>query len=1004
MPRIVLRLSAVYNPAKHRDIMPQRQIFTAAYRCGKTHNLAQAAHVALQGGCPLGRTLGLTVHRPAAQVLRDALSQATNMTVPVTTVRRRALTVLETHPAAAGLPPGWNQTALLSGIDRRLLIRNAWLRVGQVPHSLYHERVGQPGALDWVVLLFDRFSQWCGTSDPARLPMLEPIDPRVAELWQAYRAYLQLCRQLKVVAFNEVFNRAADVLRSPHERPESELALLLLDDLDLFQPAELLFVAELIDPNTVVFATMEAAPAPNSPLALDVFLQRWLARFGLGPERASNLQPRQPSLVPAEYLTPDDEAHAVAQQIAALAHTVQRWDEFAIVAFDQQLVPLLQRTLPLYGVPVVGQEARDGYTLALAPIAYAGLKLIAGDPLTDVETIGLLRHPGLGLSAAEARAAVEAVQHEHFQPFAEVGAKSVPRWPATLAAAGRLRLQAVHAATAAARAADGPPSEMLHIWLSHLGLDERCWAQTAAVLEPWAVALDRRHWARLLAFLHQSEALRAALGTPLTPAEAAELLRSAQALIQPEGKPQQAAVPIWPPAELGGCTAQVVFAVGLHEAALPQPEQPLPLADDAALAAAFGQLPGFVAPETTDRAAAWLRGERALQRTVSRASEAVYLSYSIADRQGRRHLPSPILADQLGTFIDRHGRLHGVNTQNMGRQAALERQQLPQPAILGNFEPERELASVQPATAGQPFVVTPSAIEDYFTCPRRCFFARELGLYDVASSPRQTLGTVVHNALNALLSQGRDVPISEHRAGQLLAEHWVADELRWGSQLKQAVFRQLAEQAVAQFARYEHDHGSAGTAFLGAELEVRWMLPATDVMLKGRIDRIDRTSDGLHVIDYKLGRQSPSLDKLLAEFVRPAAAPETWRPGDIQLPVYVLAVEHGEIAGVERLPEERVASIAQLYPLELYTPTGRVSAKGYRVIEIVEHESPCGGCDAAAKPGKTAKLCRAQLAAVLHEVRQAIAGMRAGAWQPDPRDGSTTCASCNFRAICPTPL
>lgn len=1001
MPRIVLNWRAVYNPSKYRDMMPPRHIFTAAYRCGKTHDLAQAARSELQAGCSLDRTLGLTTQRPSAQVLRDVLSQATQMSVPVTTVRRRALTLLEAHPQAAGLPSGWDENAILSGIDRRLLIRKAWMQVGQASHSLYQERGDQPGALDWVTLLFDRFSDWCGTSDPLSLPALQPTEHRLAELWQAYCAYLQLCRQYHVVAFNEVFNRAVDTLRTPRISNEARLALLLLDDLDLFQPAELLFTAKLVGPETAVFATMTATPDAGSPLALDQFLCSWAQQLHLTVSSSAGIPSNQPTLVASEYLTPDDEVHVIAQQIAASGRHMQRWDECAIVAFDQQLVPLLQRVLPQYGVPVEGQESRDGYTLALAPIAYAGLKLIAGQALTDSETIAVLRQPALGLSVADTHAVVASVQHEHFQPFSNPFTAGERRWPATLSTAGRLRLEAIQTATASARAAHKPVSHILQTWLHDLGLEENCWARTAAALEPWAVELDRRHWTRLLAFINESEKLRAALGTPLTPAEAVELWPSAQALIQPVGKTHPHAVHIWQPTNLGGCTARVIFAVGLHEAALPPPEQPVPFGDDAALDSAFGQLPGFVAPQTTDRAAAWLRGQRALQRALSRAGESVYVSYSITDRQGRRRLPSPLLATHLGTFSDRHGRLHGVNVGDTlhhvplgGRQPA---------ATPGDLPLARELLHVLPAGIEPPFEVTPSAIEDYFTCPRRCFYARELRLYDVASSPRQTLGNVVHDALNALLSQAPSAPISEHRAVQLIAEHWVADEQRWGSQLKQAVFRQLAEQAASQFARYELEHGNAGTTFLGAELEVRWMLPGSNIMLKGRIDRIDRTSAGLHVVDYKLGRHSPSLDKLLAEFVRPTSDDQHWRPADIQLPVYALAVEHGEIDGMERLPGERVVSVAQLYPLELYTPTGRVSAKGHRVIEIVQHGDPCGVCAGPVKTGKTAKLCHAQLAEVLVEVRKAVDLMRAGAWQPEPRDGSKTCASCNFRAICPAP-
>jgi hypothetical protein len=304
-----------------------------------------------------------------------------------------------------------------------------------------------------------------------------------------------------------------------------------------------------------------------------------------------------------------------------------------------------------------------------------------------------------------------------------------------------------------------------------------------------------------------------------------------------------------------------------------------------------------------------------------------------------------------------------------------------------------------------PFCTSPSAIEDYFTCPRRCFYARILGLYDIASSPRQALGQVVHNALQDLLEESRVIPIDEARAAELITRRWIADEHRWGTPLKQAVFRQLAEKAVAQMARYEAGNG-AGAAFVGGELDFEWAPAGSDIVLRGRIDRIDRTAEGLEVIDYKLGQHSPSINTLLSEFVPPRDAERaaTWRPGDIQLPVYALAIEQGAVNGLERLPDERVAKIALVYPLELYNETGKFSAKGRREIEIVDHQSNCDACEAppSSRP-KTGLICREQLAFVERQVRDAVVLMRAGCWKPNPREGSRTCASCPFRPICTDP-
>ncbi|MBV9787584.1 MAG: PD-(D/E)XK nuclease family protein [Chloroflexi bacterium] len=981
--------------------MPRRQIFCAAYQCGKTRQLANVAREALAAGAPLGQILALTVHRPAAAVLREMLRDVTEQSVPTTTVRQRATAILQAFPEVADLPAGWNEAALLSGIDRRRLIRQAWATAGAGGQPLYAQHGQQPGALDWIALLFDRFGDWAGTADPALLPAPVIADPSLDELWQAYRVYLRLCRQHRVVAFNEVFTRAIDALRLPEVRQANLRQVLLLDDLDLFQPAELLFATALIDSATDVFASTVSEPRADSSLARERWIARWTRLHELQPVTGA-APTTAPQLTVGEYTTADTEAHAIARSVVEHLSSGATPNELAIIAFDPELVPLLQRALLQYGVVTQGQSARDGYMLALAPLALAGLKLLADRTLTLAETSALLRHQALGLSSADAHAVIEAAEQQRFQPF-DPGDN---RWP-RISPAGCERLSAVRAVTQAIRATDKLPSAQLQSWLAALDLEQRAWQQTEAALDDWAITIDRRHWTRLLDFLRQSERLGAALGDPLTLDAAVDVFTSAQALIIPEGQSHERAVAIWQPATLGGCSAQTVFVAGLHEGALPQPLHPLPFANDEALIAAFGALPGFIPPQIHDRAAAWERARQELQRAIGRAGSAVQLSYSRADRQGRTRLPSPVLANAIGAQIDRHGQLHSpmiertLAADQSAEELGLWPQRFNADALL---ELQPPLPSIVPPS-DSPFRVSPTAIEDYFTCPRRCFYARSLNLYDVVSSPRQALGHVVHNALNDLLYEGGD-EIDESQARALVARHWLPNDHRWGSQLKETVFRQLAEKAVMQLARYEHERPDR-TTFLGGELGFEWLIPGTDIVVNGRIDRIDRGADGLHVIDYKLGQQSPSINELLNEFVPPRdeKSDAAWRPGDIQLPVYALALEQGKVEGMDRRPDERVVSVALIYPLELFGENGKPSVKGHRELRLIDHApESCAACATTSERSpKTGTLCRAQLDTVADRVLETVARMRAAEWPADPREGSQTCAGCAFRPVCSNP-
>ena len=277
-----------------------------------------------------------------------------------------------------------------------------------------------------------------------------------------------------------------------------------------------------------------------------------------------------------------------------------------------------------------------------------------------------------------------------------------------------------------------------------------------------------------------------------------------------------------------------------------------------------------------------------------------------------------------------------------------------------------------------------------------------LRLYDVVSSPRQALGQVVHAALHDMEQAGDEAP----EGAALVDAHWAAMEDRFGTRLRELAFRRMAEDAVAQVARFDRERGAEGTEFLVGEASFRWQM-APDMELGGMIDRIDRGPDGLIVLDYKLGAESPSINALLGTFAPPAEPEEwaSWRPADLQLPLYALAVERGEVEGLSRLAGERVAAVGLIYPLQLYGASGKPAAAGRRMIRIVDHAPGCAACGPrTGRSATTGELCRDQLQTIADRAMVAIEEMRAGNVEPNPRDGAETCRSCPFRAICPVSL
>lgn len=818
---------------------PLRRLIWGDHGCGKTAALVQSAAGLLASGCDSTEIVALSVHRPAVRGLRKALQDRLSLDIPTADVRRRATAILEQFPAAAHLPAGWTSSDIISAIDRRALMRRAWSEEAAAG-SLYGRYGNAPGALDWLARVFDAFAEWSGTADPGRLAGCAPGTAPLVELWGAYRRYLLLGRQLGLVAFQEVLPRAIDALDDPRVRTVVAPRALLLDDLDLFRPAELLFARALVASGTAVIAASAAVPTAGSDDPQIRYLANWCADLGLVPHEQTGVPVLPPSFAASyvEYATPSDEVEAIARSIAATLPEGGRLADYAVVSFDPMLVAPLRRTFPEWGIAVEGMEARDAYTLALGPILLAGMRLLAGEVLPLEDFIACVIHPLLDLSPKDSHLFAIFVLNAPATSRTPSGVDllfSEHRWPDDLSLDGRLRLRRIVEVTRRLRESSLVPSAKLRRWLAQLDLDRRAKEQTSLALEPWAAAADETLLDRWISFLERSEHVHSALGTPLRDAEAVEVLASIQALVEPIAKPLTDAVQIWQPEELGGCSTGTVWIAGLNEDVLPAKPAPLPWAESGDFTAAFGGLPGFVAPYADDRAARWQRAQSSLRRAAGRAWQSLLFSWSATDRDGRRRLPSPVLQAVLpglapvATAVPQSVdglRPRGVDAMLVCSPARAE---------------ELEIAGLTT------FTTSPSAVENFLQCPRQYFYARELHLYDVASSARQAFGQVVHAALRDLKLAGEEAA----EIAELLERHWPKRERRFGSRLREAAYRRLAEKAVAQLVAADQERSGTNVCFVAAEASFTWQI-APDVELRGTIDRIDRGPAGLIVLDYKL--------------------------------------------------------------------------------------------------------------------------------------------------------
>jgi hypothetical protein len=965
-------------------VPPLRELIYGAPAAGKTTALVARAANMCGDEEQAGRMLALSTEGRAVQRLRMMFDEHVGGSVPTADVLRRAVSLLEQFPQAAGLRLDWKSTAILSALDRRYLMSRAWASVGDGAESLYARYGDAPGALDWLARAFDQFAQWSGTADPQRL-VLAPQDAALDEAWRCYRAYLHMCQQWGLVTFQEVLPRVLDLLRDEQIAARVRPDVLLLDDLDLFRPAALLFARALAGEGTQIVATSTHLPSPDDPEPAMRLLHRWCFELGMRPVEAQARSDTHVQPVLHAHGSVEDEAAAVAREVAAAVREGVAASECAVVLFDEEVFAPLRRACARHGLRVEGGERRDAYTLALAPLLVMGMRLIAGEACAPSDLVTFLRHPLLTFPAGDLHLVGVAVD-----------GMGVPRmvrdddplrvlrqvWSPESSEEGTARLERIVQLTTQAREASTEPSLKLRAWLSAVGVDVRASAWSAQVLEPWAVDADDALLERWLAFLEQAEQVRAAVGEPLSDHDAVGVLEASQELVEPITAPTSDALQVWSPQPLGGRSARRVWLLGLHERALPAPAVVLPWVPPAAYAAAFGTLPGFVPVDGDDRTARWAEAERTLARAVGRARDRATLSWSTTGSDGRRRLRSPLLRE-----MPVHPVAVGVDSRPpSGMQTGIAGPSLAEPRQIYR-------------RSGGVFSTSPSAIENYLRCPRQYFYARELHLYDVVSSPRQAFGQLVHAALRDLHHRPDALPAA------LIDAHWRPVEGRFGTRLRAAAFREMALDAVQEVRAWDAERRSTAHQFVAAEAQFCWRM-APDLELRGTIDRIDRGPHGLSVIDYKLGAKSPSINDLLAMFV-PPVEPERraiWRPSDLQLPLYALAIEHGAVEGHPELASERIDEIGLIYPLQFRGANGKPSATGRRMVKIRPHDDDCTVCaEPLGRSPTVGEICRAQLDEVLEQALAVVGAMQSGIIDPAPVEGADTCRACAFRTICPEP-
>ena len=310
---------------------------------------------------------------------------------------------------------------------------------------------------------------------------------------------------------------------------------------------------------------------------------------------------------------------------------------------------------------------------------------------------------------------------------------------------------------------------------------------------------------------------------------------------------------------------------------------------------------------------------------------------SLADNAPYLRHVSPLLADGV------------ANTRARWRERSLTRYD----GLFGTADAQKLLRE---RFGLEKLVISATSLEDFFGCPFFYFQKHVLGI-DKWEEPEAALsidaldlGSLYHAILEDYYrSKARDIAA--------VAEKHFREFERRGVTGYPTVWEIKKQIIVEELETFVERDGAASQGWQPAEFEkeFRGIAVAPPVRLRGKIDRIDLSSDGMRtrVLDYKTGRQPRS------------AHDDSLAGGEaLQLPLYILAAQ-------QLLPSVTVESASYLY----FTLRG-----GYRTVSF------------------TREALDAHRADLTHVLDIAASMIRTGVFaQYATVEG---CRHCDFRPIC----
>jgi RecB family exonuclease len=224
--------------------------------------------------------------------------------------------------------------------------------------------------------------------------------------------------------------------------------------------------------------------------------------------------------------------------------------------------------------------------------------------------------------------------------------------------------------------------------------------------------------------------------------------------------------------------------------------------------------------------------------------------------------------------------------ETVRRAAAGQLAKLAQVGVAGADPDEwwglRELSDNGPlVAAGDVVRVSPSTVESVLKCGLRWLLERNGG--SNPPSAKQGIGNLVHAAAMLAEDAGADVPLNEDAIRAYVADRFDRIELpaRWLGQRDRDRATKMVDKLLSWLNNNPREQLAIEKEF-DARLTADADPAAPRVVLRGRVDRLERDADGrLVVVDLKTGAGAPSADDTVQH---------------PQLAAYQVAVEAGAFA------------------------------------------------------------------------------------------------------------